>query len=347
MNTCRLRLRPHPDIVAVVNEPESQWQEPWAYHVFCLDHLSSQFHGVFKDNKLRNLVEKAGSTWKKEEFDSYMKEMKEKNQEAWEWLDKFPPQQWALSHDVSRRRYGSMTINTIALFAVCERFPKVGMACGVMLQFGEMRDNFQESFSLSRCSLNRGHVYTEFVTLEKFTTGSVTCVVKPLERDGAFQVTTTSKKKKRTVLFRRGLSVDRSEDDSSCEIVQLNDLTCTCGEFQRSNSPCVHALAVCDKLKINPLQYVDDCYSVERYHKNYAAKFNDVPEVSAWPEATGVPRLLPPVIEPPSAKASGKGEETEDDHLEEEEEDDEEEGDEDEEEEEEEEDEEEEEEEEE
>ncbi|CAA7053785.1 unnamed protein product [Microthlaspi erraticum] len=229
-----LRTSPHPDIVAVVNEPESQWQEPWAYHRFCLDHLSSQFHGVFKDDKLRNLVDKAGSTIKKEEFDSYMKEMKEKNLEAWEWLDKYPPQQWALSHDVGRRRYGSLTINTIALFAVCERFPKVGMAGGVMLQFGPIMN------------------------------------------------------------------------DLSCEIVQLNDLTCTCGEFQRSNTPCVHALAVCDKLKINPLQYVDDCYSVERYHKTYAAKFNDVPEVSAWPEATGVPRLLLPVIEPPPAKASGK-----------------------------------------
>ncbi|CAL9237465.1 unnamed protein product, partial [Arabidopsis halleri] len=74
------------------------------------------------------------------------------------------------------------------------------------------------------------------------------------------------------------------------------DSTCTCGKFQSYKFPCLHALAVCEKLKINPLQYVDDCYSVERYCKTYAATFSPVPEVSAWPEASGVPTLFPPSL---------------------------------------------------
>ena len=62
------------------------------------------------------------------------------------------------------------------------------------------------------------------------------------------------------------------------------------------------------KLKINPLQYVDDCYTCERYNKTYAATFSPVPELSAWPEASGVPRLFPPVIPPPplTTNLSGK-----------------------------------------
>lgn len=40
----------HPDILAVVNEPGSQWKEPWAYHRFCLTHLCSQFSRLFPDH---------------------------------------------------------------------------------------------------------------------------------------------------------------------------------------------------------------------------------------------------------------------------------------------------------
>ena len=83
-------------------------------------------------------------------------------------------------------------------------------------------------------------------------------------------------------------------------IVQLSDYcTCTCGDFQKFKFPCLHALAVCKKLKINPLQYVDDCYTCERYYKTYSAAFSPVPKLSAWPEDSGVPRLFPPVIPPP------------------------------------------------
>ncbi|KAG7594660.1 Zinc finger PMZ-type [Arabidopsis thaliana x Arabidopsis arenosa] len=306
---------PDPDILAVINEPGSQWKEPWAYHRFCLDHLCSKFGSVSPgfDHNMEYLVEKAGSSSQKGKFDSYMKEIKEKNPEGWKWLDQFPPHQWALAHD-DGWRYGIMRIRTKALFAHCKRFQKVAMAGGVMLMFGELRDAFDESFSRSRGSLNRGNVYTEHVMekLEEFTKDSVTCVVTPLERD-AFEVSTVSKKKKRYM----GVV-----DVSTRGIVQLNDSTCTCGKFQRNKFPCLHALAVCDNLKINPLQYVDDCYTLERYHKTYAATFSPVPELSAWPEACGVPILLPPVIESTPPKVSGKGKEIEDDHLEEDEEED-------------------------
>ncbi|CAF1907131.1 unnamed protein product [Brassica napus] len=58
----------------------------------------------------------------------------------------------------------------------------------------------------------------------------------------------------------------------------------------------VYTLAVCKKLKLNPLKYVDDCYTFERYYKTYEATFPLVPELSSWPEAHGLPRLFPPLI---------------------------------------------------
>ena len=59
----------------------------------------------------------------------------------------------------------------------------------------------------------------------------------------------------------------------------MNDSACTCGDFQSQKFPCLHALAVCKKLKINPLMYVDECYTFERYCKTYAATFSPVPEL--------------------------------------------------------------------
>ena len=296
-----LITRHHPDILAVVNE---QWKEPWAYHRFCLTHLSSQFSRLFPDQHLTEcLVMKAGSSIQKGEFDSYMKEIKEKKPEGWKWLERIPPHQWALAHD-SGLRYGVMKIDRKALFAVCRSFQKVAMTGGVMLLFSEMKDAFDSSFSSSRGSLHRGDLYAKNV-MKKFQeslTDSSAFVVKPLERD-AFQVSVPLEKKERMSMARWHLSGKFKEYKEG--IVQLNDSTCTCGKFQRKKFPCLHALAVCKKMKINPLQYADDCYSAERYYKTYEATFSPVPAISAWPDASGVPTLFPPVIATPPLKVSG------------------------------------------
>uniref|UniRef100_A0A1J3E6M8 SWIM-type domain-containing protein n=1 Tax=Noccaea caerulescens TaxID=107243 RepID=A0A1J3E6M8_NOCCA len=268
---------PDKDIVTVVNEPGSQWEEPWAYHRFCLKGLCSQFCDVFEDcgEELVCLVKKAGYSSQKSEFDSYMNDIKEKKPEAWKWLNKILPHQWALAHDNGSLRYGVMEIDTKALYAVFRDF-RVAMSGVVVLMFDELREAFNESFTCSRDALNRGDVYTKPVMdkLEEFVRDydAGDYVVTPLEGD-AFEVS-----------------------GKEMWIVQLSDSVCTCGKFQDDKFPCVHALALCDKLRINPLKYVDDCYSLERYHKTYSAEFNLVPEVSAWPEASGVPTLLPPKV---------------------------------------------------
>ena len=90
----------------------------------------------------------------------------------------------------------------------------------------------------SRASLSFGHVYIKPVTdkLEEFRKSSIAYVVMPLD-DITFQVAAPS--------------------GNDVWIVQMSDRTiCTCGDF-----PCAHALAVCKKLKLNPLKYVDDCYT--------------------------------------------------------------------------------------
>ncbi|WZZ67717.1 hypothetical protein YC2023_079087 [Brassica napus] len=53
--------------------------------------------------------------------------------------------------------------------------------------------------------------------------------------------------------------------------------------------------AVCRRLNIDFLQYVNDYYNTERSLRVYAAKFNLVPGwFSEWLEASETPRLFPP-----------------------------------------------------
>ncbi|CAN6856423.1 unnamed protein product [Brassica oleracea] len=179
------------------------------------------------------------------------------------------------------------------------------MTGGVMLLFSEMKKlltffSFQQSFSCSGGSLHRGDVCTENV-MKKFQeslTDSGGYVVTPLE-NGAFQVSGPSERVSMRHLM------EKYKEYKEC-IVELNESTCTCGKFQRKRFPCLHALAVFEKMKINPLPYVDDCYSVESYFKTYEGTFSSVPEMSGWPEASGVRTLFPPVIAPPPLKVSGK-----------------------------------------
>ncbi|XP_013583380.1 PREDICTED: probable LRR receptor-like serine/threonine-protein kinase At4g31250 [Brassica oleracea var. oleracea] len=168
----------------------------------------------------------------------------------------------------------------------------------VILLFDELRDWFDNRSHRSRGSLNFSNVYTKPVAdkLEEFRTATTTYIVIPLDNN-TFKV-----------------AEEASEDDDDEWIVQLNGdcSCCTCGDFQSHKFPCLHPLAVCKQLKINPLQYVDNCYTFDRNYKTYAATFSPVPELSAWPEASGVPRLFPPVIpklpppSPPSSSSSNE-----------------------------------------
>lgn len=226
-------------------------------------------------------MKQAGSTGQEEEFETHIERIKNLYPEARRRLDQIPQNQWALAHD-SGRRYGNMEVDTGALFSFCRGFELADhvVTGSVLLLFDELRDWFDDCSIFSRAGLNWGDVYTKPVTdkLEEFRKASIAYAVIPLDNN-AFQVSAPLQNDK--------------------WVIQLNDSTCTCGDFQSYKFPCLHALAVCKKLKINPLQYVDDCYTFERYYKTYEAAFSPVPELSAWPEASGVPRMFPPVIPPP------------------------------------------------
>lgn len=67
--------------------------------------------------------------------------------------------------------------------------------------------------------------------------------------------------------------------------VNLNERTCSCRAWQISGKPCSHALAFIAKLsrQVHMGDFVDECFSVERFRKAYAGLFNPMTSKHLWP----------------------------------------------------------------
>jgi hypothetical protein len=78
--------------------------------------------------------------------------------------------------------------------------------------------------------------------------------------------------------------------------VNLAKHTCTCREWQVSGKPCPHALALIISTR-NPrmADYLDPCYSVQKYKLAYAGVIHPLSDKSQWPKVNLGFNLLPPL----------------------------------------------------
>ncbi|KAL1195577.1 hypothetical protein V5N11_013578 [Cardamine amara subsp. amara] len=263
----------YPDIVTVVNEPECQWMR----HRFCLRHMCFKFYEVFSNNLMTEFVYKAGSTSYSSTFNYYLKKIEEMNPEARKWLDEIPPHQWALSHDSDGLRFGIMDTNLIfTTYGFVNKDRDLPITTCMLLIFDHLAELFKSRLGES---LNREELYAKHVMkkLEEYKVAGRTLDVLPLEQTGeSFKVTEVLKGGNKRFFVHR------------------SDRVCTCGIWQLYKYPCPHLLAVCRKMNIDHLQYVNDFYNIESSLGVYAANFNPLPGVSDWPEVIDAPRLFPP-----------------------------------------------------
>ena len=78
-------------------------------------------------------------------------------------------------------------------------------------------------------------------------------------------------------------------------VVDLQDWTCTCGLFQLTGYPCVHACAAIQARKRPIIDFVHKCYSKEAYVKTYRHVIMPVPSARYWEKANEEP-INPPLI---------------------------------------------------
>ena len=91
-------------------------------------------------------------------------------------------------------------------------------------------------------------------------------------------------------LFKVG---DMFSSAASDYIVDLKGLTCTCMRWAQSGIPCPHAISCMRHENLDPINFVDGCYTTEMYKRAYGNIVYPCKDRTEW-EKTNGPTILPP-----------------------------------------------------
>ncbi|CAA0825943.1 MuDR family transposase, partial [Striga hermonthica] len=87
------------------------WQEPAAYHRFCLRHLRSNVVTRYMNSKIRNWCWELGSQLSERKFQQIRERLSDFNPDAYNYLFGIPLNKWTLLGDEGGRRWGTLTTN--------------------------------------------------------------------------------------------------------------------------------------------------------------------------------------------------------------------------------------------
>lgn len=85
------------------------------------------------------------------------------------------------------------------------------------------------------------------------------------------------------------------QDGQSRLLVSLNKETCICGRWQLSGIPCKHGMRGILHAGLEPLQFVDSWYSIQRYKAAYGNGIKPITDIEQWPELN-FPEIQPPKL---------------------------------------------------
>ncbi|XP_056695147.1 uncharacterized protein [Spinacia oleracea] len=154
----------HLGIMKAMTQDNSGWTEPYAYHRFCIRHLTSNVNTEFKNRELKNKVGWTAFQQQKKKFDYGLNMIAKMNEKAREYIGKINASKWSLCHD-GGYRYGLKTTNLAEVFNnVLKGARFLPITALVKLTFYRVNSYFVERRRLSKKRLLDGHAYTIKVT---------------------------------------------------------------------------------------------------------------------------------------------------------------------------------------
>lgn len=244
------------------------WQEPFAYHRFCLRHVRSNFMTRFKNLALKKLCWAIGSTTQKRKFRNCRRDVMAINADAWEYLNAIDRTKWCLAYD-GNHRWGCLTTNN------SESFNNVLKGARHLPILACIESSFRKTVSLFRISSERAHhcntvlppdVWKSFKECEILAQGHQVDEFDYTE--GVYRVITVRRP---------------NGKGGNPQTVYYYQQKCTCGKWQMNRFPCSHALAVCRKRGDAPANIVNEVYLNKTYKAQYAGKFFPIPHPDYWP----------------------------------------------------------------
>ncbi|KAL2251025.1 UNVERIFIED_CONTAM: hypothetical protein Sindi_2224800 [Sesamum indicum] len=242
-------------------------------HRFCVRHLNNNFKNAgFRGQRLKNALWNAARACTVTEWKKCMEDLKKLSEAAHDWLNDKPPTQWSRSH------FSEINTCDMLLNNVCEAFN------GCIIDAREkpiltMLEWIRE-YLMRRMQENRNKCAAKWKKrlcpkiqkiLQKQINKISDCI--PIKADDQhYQV---------------------SCFDGSQHAVDLGSRSCSCRRWQLSGIPCKHGCCAIYFQKLDPVDYVNECYSVETYKKVYAPAILPMSHETLWHETSIIPPLPP------------------------------------------------------
>ncbi|XP_058751316.1 uncharacterized protein LOC131624382 [Vicia villosa] len=244
-------------------------------HRLCLRHLYANFKKKFGGGALiRDLMMGAAKATYYQGWMTKMNELKEVDQKTWSWLMGVPPKSWC-KHAFNYFPKCDVLMNNIsesfnAKILVARDKPILTMS------------EWIRKYLMNRCS-------TSALKLEKWPHKVMPIPRKRLDKEVALSAHWLP-----TWAMNEQFQVTHSFKIQEF-IVDISKRSCSCNFWELVGIPCRHAVAALGFRQQNPEDFVDECYSRERYKLCYSFAVSPINGQDMWPEVES-DELLPPMF---------------------------------------------------
>ncbi|XP_057760685.1 uncharacterized protein LOC130981066 [Arachis stenosperma] len=235
---------------------------PNVHHRFCVWHLWRNFNKQWKDNQLRGLLWECARSTTQEGFVEGMKKLERLNKDAWSYLCKWPKNSWSRAFFSIAPKMDNICNNACEVFNSRIKDPR---AKPIITLLEEVRMYIMRSIARNKVKLRNNDG-----------------ILPPIQRSRLEKIRKESKK-----------WVPMWSGDADYEIfevhgwptnmaVDLGKRSCTCGFWQLSGMPCVHACAALARAGRRPDEFCHSWLTMEAYNNTYGFHINPIPGQALW-----------------------------------------------------------------
>ncbi|KAL0348433.1 UNVERIFIED_CONTAM: hypothetical protein Sangu_1071100 [Sesamum angustifolium] len=263
----------HSGLISAINYVPA-FKFPRGVHRFCLRHVCSNFNKKFNNIRLKDLCWRAGAEVNARKFERIMTEIRELNEEAYNWLGMIDKTQWTLSHD-SGWRTGILTTNmSECVNGVLKGARRLPIVAIVQITFHRSVRYFLERTTRCHRMLNTNQEWADFA-FRIFEARQAEAVHHIVQKFDYNQQSASV------------LTLSLTGQGSHTYVVKLKHKTCSCGKWGTHGIPCSHAIQVSRHFGVNASNFIPQYYSIRAYRKTYQGRFEPLYGEEYWDPVDG------------------------------------------------------------
>ncbi|KAM0842513.1 hypothetical protein ACQ4PT_058322 [Festuca glaucescens] len=264
----------------LINDVNALW--PDAQHRFCVRHLYQNFAKQWRGDIFKNKLWQIARETREVDWQQFMDDMKEMDEDAFAYLDAVDPRQWCKAF------FEELPKCDLLLNNICEVFNKYILderALPVVTSLKKIKDQIMIRFFSKRKEA-------------RDMCGTICPKIrKKLDKNIDFATNYEAEPAAEHLFKVTGL---RGEYE-----VNIKKMECSCRAWQLTGIPCRHACACLRLERIKPESVVHKCYSIEAYKSAYGHVIMPCSDPKVWPKMYG-PAMRPPKFDKQVGRPSKK-----------------------------------------